>query len=420
MHTAPTFDYYTELELKQSASSQEITSSFRRLAKIHHPDRNTDSQQEATARFQRIQLAYETLSDPSKRSRYDSTRRVAHTPSFDFPGDHNDDQGVWDGGFDYRNDTHQSYTTGSAPSSNYSSHYEQPWRHFEASKFYSEMFRKQTRWREEAEARNGYEYFHDTFQSPFTTGFNSRHENPRRHHEENEEEVRRPREQHTRTFGERIWRYEEAEEARLRTRQAAEMDAEIAKEQWENREREEEQQRQKQRWEQTSASTKEERQSDCRHPRFYRVIQHQKYFKCSACFSKCDSIASKCPLCSAWLCQLCVAQFSGRSFGASNGAAAARRPWFPTGGLHDPVTTTTPGATHGLIRNAMLAQAAPNALLRQAMERFGKVVSVNTINKHIGTAHVEFANHHGLCKALAASPVVVTDQVVLEVVELKD
>lgn len=72
MPPPPSFDYYAELEVERSASLTEINSAYRRLARIHHPDKNPDNQEEATAIFQRLQLAHETLSDPDKRERYDN------------------------------------------------------------------------------------------------------------------------------------------------------------------------------------------------------------------------------------------------------------------------------------------------------------------------------------------------------------
>lgn len=71
MPPKPTFDYYEELQIKESASAKEITAAFHRLALKHHPDRNPGNQQQATASFQRIQEAYETLSGPAKRDHYD-------------------------------------------------------------------------------------------------------------------------------------------------------------------------------------------------------------------------------------------------------------------------------------------------------------------------------------------------------------
>ncbi len=63
-------DYYEILEVSRDASMDEIKRSYRRLARKHHPDANPgDSQSEA--RFKELAAAYEVLSDPEKRSRYD-------------------------------------------------------------------------------------------------------------------------------------------------------------------------------------------------------------------------------------------------------------------------------------------------------------------------------------------------------------
>ncbi|KAI1400603.1 DnaJ domain-containing protein [Hypoxylon fuscum] len=71
MSSQPTFDYYAALEVERNATSQQLTSSFRRLALVHHPDKNPNNVEAATVTFQKIQIAYETLSDPKKRQSYD-------------------------------------------------------------------------------------------------------------------------------------------------------------------------------------------------------------------------------------------------------------------------------------------------------------------------------------------------------------
>lgn len=60
-------DYYQTLGVERTASADEIKRAFRRLASQHHPDKGGD-----TAKFQEIQQAYETLSNPQKRARYDN------------------------------------------------------------------------------------------------------------------------------------------------------------------------------------------------------------------------------------------------------------------------------------------------------------------------------------------------------------
>ncbi|PPQ73171.1 hypothetical protein CVT26_014770 [Gymnopilus dilepis] len=61
-------DYYQLLEVSEDATPEEIKRSFRRLALIHHPDKNQGDIEESTRRFAAIQQAYE------ERAWYDSHR----------------------------------------------------------------------------------------------------------------------------------------------------------------------------------------------------------------------------------------------------------------------------------------------------------------------------------------------------------
>lgn len=63
-------DLYEVLEVEQTASQEEIKSSYRRLAKKYHPDLNPDNR-EAEIRFKEISSAYEILGDANKRKEYD-------------------------------------------------------------------------------------------------------------------------------------------------------------------------------------------------------------------------------------------------------------------------------------------------------------------------------------------------------------
>jgi molecular chaperone DnaJ len=63
-------DYYELLEVSSQATSDEIKRSYRRLARQYHPD-NNPGDETAEARFKEIALAYEVLSDPDRRARYD-------------------------------------------------------------------------------------------------------------------------------------------------------------------------------------------------------------------------------------------------------------------------------------------------------------------------------------------------------------
>lgn len=63
-------DYYKILGVERSATEAEIKSAFRKLALQYHPDRNPGNKA-AEEKFKEINEAYEVLSDPQKRARYD-------------------------------------------------------------------------------------------------------------------------------------------------------------------------------------------------------------------------------------------------------------------------------------------------------------------------------------------------------------
>jgi curved DNA-binding protein len=81
-------DYYQTLGVARSATDDEIKKAFRKLARLHHPDVAKDKKA-GEIKFKEINEAYEVLSDPAKRKKYDEL------------GQHWNQQGGPPPGYDY-------------------------------------------------------------------------------------------------------------------------------------------------------------------------------------------------------------------------------------------------------------------------------------------------------------------------------
>ncbi|WP_284317274.1 DnaJ domain-containing protein, partial [Methylobacterium gnaphalii] len=78
-------DYYEVLGVTKTATETELKVAFRKLAMVHHPDRNPGDK-EAEIKFKEVNEAYQCLSDSQKRAAYDRFGHAAFSQGGGGPG----------------------------------------------------------------------------------------------------------------------------------------------------------------------------------------------------------------------------------------------------------------------------------------------------------------------------------------------
>ena len=74
-------DYYEVLGVQKGASDDDIKKAFKKMARKYHPDLHPDDK-ECEEKFKEVNKAYDVLSDPEKRQRYDQFGHAGVDPNY--------------------------------------------------------------------------------------------------------------------------------------------------------------------------------------------------------------------------------------------------------------------------------------------------------------------------------------------------
>ncbi|KAH8205443.1 hypothetical protein TruAng_000349 [Truncatella angustata] len=305
MSPAPSFNYYEELEVSPTATQQDVVFSYRKLAKVHHPDRNHGDASTATAKFQGLGEAYETLSKPDKRAQYDQVITAST-----FYSASNSDSGAAAEGF---HSSHGRFPFSSGfPFGGFDGG------HFGYSPFDSPLFQEDGEGKDD-DGGYHYEIFCVSIgpgryvKMKRRVGQDARREvkkmspeeevaaKARRHTEAREDEVKEARRKKARERQQRV--------AEKVARQQANATIKAQQQKREEQQFEADRKAQEARWKQENTTTAQQMQATCLHANLWTKVKQAEKLKCVSCNTKRGVFAFKCPLCGLLVCQHCQNQF---------------------------------------------------------------------------------------------------------------